>query len=390
MLPELPLPPAPPPSSPPPPRPRLRTLTFCILLASLLGAALGSAATLTLSSARSPLLTPTPTPSAPAPSPPPGASALPTSPALPALSPGSYAEVAAAVLPSVVSIEVVSRGRRGSGSGVILSESGEILTNDHVIAAAAGASGSIRVVFHDETSAAATVVGRDAASDLALIRTARRDLTPAQLGSTSTLRVGDPVLALGSPLGLPGTVTAGIVSALARPVNTTDDPDATVSTVLNAIQTDAAVNPGNSGGPLVDAQGRVVGINSAIATLGTEGAAGSIGLGFAIPIDQARAVADQLRATGRAVHAVLGVVPAERSTAERGREVFIAELPPGPAASAGLRVRDVILAVAGEQVHTANELVATVRTHRVGEVVEVRVLRDELIMEIPVTLGSSG
>ena len=198
---------------------------------------------------------------------------------------GSVEQVAAAVLPSVVSIEVSTGAGGGEGTGVVIDPDGLILTNNHVVAEAAS-GGTLRVTFNDGSSAPATIVGRDPVTDLAVIQAEGvSGLTPATLGRSADLDPGEQVVAIGSPLGLQGTVTSGIVSALDRPVRTGGASSAeTASTVIDAIQTDAAINPGNSGGPLVNLRGEVVGINSAIATLGaTGGQSGSIGLGFSIP-----------------------------------------------------------------------------------------------------------
>ncbi|HLK42035.1 MAG TPA: trypsin-like peptidase domain-containing protein, partial [Thermoleophilia bacterium] len=205
--------------------------------------------------------------------------------------------VAAKVLPSVVTITVTaSDGSGDEGTGIIISSDGQILTNNHVIAAAASGSGTtMTVTFDNGKITPATILGRDASSDLAVIKASGvSGLTKAELGDSSTLAVGQSVVAIGAPLGLANTVTTGIVSALNRPVSPSSDTSSQSSSqsVLDAIQTDAAINPGNSGGPLVDMNGKVIGINSAIATassggLGSSGSSGSIGLGFAIPINQA-------------------------------------------------------------------------------------------------------
>src|SRR3954468_3727359 len=229
------------------------------------------------------------------------------------------AKVAAAVQPSVVSIQVSGNGESGEGSGVILRSDGTILTNNHVAAVAAD-GGSITVRFSDGKTAPARIVGRDPSTDLAVIRAENvSGLRPAALGSSNDLHVGDTVLALGSPLGLEGSVSSGIVSALHRTVNLggaeqdnpSGGPAAPSAVVTDAVQTDAAINPGNSGGPLVDSSGRVVGINTAIASLGggsaTSTQSGNIGVGFAIPIDQAKAIADQLSNGQKPTHAQLGV-----------------------------------------------------------------------------------
>jgi putative serine protease PepD len=282
---------------------------------------------------------------------------------------GPVAEVAARVLPSVVSIDVRSRSGAGTGSGVVLDEDGHVLTNSHVVAS--GVEGEIAVVFSDGRRAQAEIVGLDPVTDLAVLDVEDvADLAPIAVGRSSEVRVGDPVVAVGSPLGLSGTVTTGIVSALGRTVRT--DPE---TPLLGAIQTDAAINPGNSGGALVDDQGRLIGINTAIST---RGGGGSIGLGFAIPVDEARSVADQLIRTGRAQHPALGVaaasVPVEDGrTAVRLEDVVAG----GSAADAGLRAGDVIVAVDGTEVGTVDELVLELRSHEVGEAVTVTYLRDD-------------
>ena len=230
--------------------------------------------------------------------------------------PGSVSAVAAAVLPSVVSI----KGQGGEGSGIILDTQGHILTNNHV-AVLGENGGSLTVVLQDGRSAKATVVGLDPTTDLAIIKVDGLDnLKPITLGKSADLAVGDSVLAIGSPLGLSGTVTEGIVSALHRPV-TAGEPTATsAGAVFEAIQTDAAINPGNSGGALVDASGRLVGINSAIASLGASQGqqGGSIGLGFAMPIDQAMRIAQQLIDSGKATHARLGTTVGESTDGSTG------------------------------------------------------------------------
>ncbi len=218
--------------------------------------------------------------------------------------PGSVADIAQRVEPAVVAISVHTSTVDGIGSGVVIDKDGYILTNNHVVSAAATDSGTLVVTFSNQQTATAKIVGRDPMTDLAVIKVDPTSLTVATLGDSSKLAVGDPVVAIGSPLGLLGTVTSGIVSALDRPVHVSGDSSDT-NAVIDAIQTDAAINPGNSGGPLVDAQGAVIGINSAIATLPSTsgGQTGSIGLGFAIPINIARTIAQQLISTGKAVHA---------------------------------------------------------------------------------------
>ncbi|UMG91768.1 trypsin-like peptidase domain-containing protein [Nocardioides sp. TF02-7] len=217
--------------------------------------------------------------------------------------PGSVARVAQTVLPSTVQVlaELDGVAAGATGSGFVLDRNGHVITNNHVIADAAEGDGPIEVVDHEGERHRATVVGRSAVYDLAVLHVTNADgLKPAKLGRSTTLRVGEPVVAIGSPLGLSATVTSGIVSALNRPVTTGDRSDD--SSYINAVQTDAAINPGNSGGPLVNLQGEVVGVNSAIATNGggtIDGTAGNIGVGFAIPVEQVRVTADQILKTGR-------------------------------------------------------------------------------------------
>jgi len=315
----------------------------------------------------------------------------------------SAAAVAAAVLPSVVVLEVSGAGQGDTGSGVVLSSDGYVLTNNHVVAAAAS-GGSVRVTFNDGTSAAARIIGTDAASDLAVVKVDKTGLHPATLGRSATLRVGDPVLAVGSPLGLSGTVTSGIVSALNRPVTTSGSsggPGGSGSTgsanptVLDAIQTDAAVNPGNSGGPLVDMAGQVIGVNSAIASLGSSaaggGQSGNIGVGFAIPVDQAKVIAGQLIKTGHASHAVLGVSVTDVTTAGgSGQALLRAVSAGGPAGKAGLAVGDTITAVGATPVTTTESLIATVRTHQPGEKIQLSYRRGSAVHTVTVTLADAS
>jgi putative serine protease PepD len=309
--------------------------------------------------------------------------------------PTSYAGIAARVLPSVVSINVATSAGGDTGSGIVLRADGYLLTNNHVIAAAAQGAGRVTVTFNDGSTAPARIVGADAQDDLAVLKVDRAGLRAATLGTAAALHVGDAVLALGSPLGLQGTVTAGIVSALNRPVATSDsqptDPfggtTTGVTTVLDAIQTDAAVNPGNSGGPLVNAVGQVVGINSAIASTGSNG---NIGVGFAIPIDQAKVIASQLITTGRASHPLLGVSLANATGAGGEDLARVQALSPGGAAvKAGIKVGDVIVSVGGQNTVGAEAVIAAIRSHQPGEHVRVTVLRDGARMTFTVTLANA-
>jgi putative serine protease PepD len=304
----------------------------------------------------------------------------------------SVAGIAARVLKSVVSIDVSNGADSGTGSGVVLRSDGYVLTNNHVVAEAAD-GGTITVAFNDGTiDLPARVVGRDPETDLAVIRvTGARHLTPATLGSSSDLAVGDPVVAIGSPLGLAGTVTSGIISALDRTVRVPGEGGTAAPPLFDAIQTDAAINPGNSGGPLVDLAGRVIGINSAIASLssgGTDSQAGSIGVGFAIPVDEARSIAQQLIRTGHASHPVIGVQAMTVGADGNGpRGAKVSELVAGGAAKrAGIRIGDVITAVAGRPVVSVDQLVVVLRTHRVGEHVDLTVVRDGARLTIEVVL----
>ncbi len=289
--------------------------------------------------------------------------------------PGSVADIANRVRPAVVSIEVHGE-EDGTGSGVVIDGDGYILTNNHVVSSASGSNGSIRVTFEGHSSAPARIVGRDPKSDLAVIKVDKPGLTVATLGDSAKLAVGDPVIAIGSPLGLADTVTSGIISALNRPVPLEGEGSDT-NAVINAIQTDAAINPGNSGGALVDAAGAVIGVNSAIATISAQGRGGSIGVGFAIPINEARDVAQQLIRTGRAQHATLGVNAKSVTQLNGNRDgAQIEQLSPGGAAEqAGLREGDVIVGVADQLVTGADQLVTVVRAHKVGDEVTVRYIR---------------
>lgn len=279
---------------------------------------------------------------------------------------GSVQAVADKVVPSVVRIEVAGRTGAGEGSGVVLSSDGLILTNNHVVAGG-GQGAQLTVFFSDGSTAPATVVGADAVSDIAVIRTeGRTDLTPIELGGSENLAVGQEVVAVGSPLGLQSTVTAGIVSALDRPVSTSGD-NANQASVIDAIQTDAAINPGNSGGALVDMEGRLVGINTAIATAG--GQSGSIGLGFAIPVEQARRVAQELVDTGKATHAIIGVQVPSRDDAYGARVVEV--VPDGPADRAGIPDDALIVRIDDRVVTDGDSLIAAIRSRAPGDTVKI-------------------
>ena len=301
---------------------------------------------------------------------------------------GSVEQVAQKVTPSVVQLRIRGPQVDGDGSGIVLSTDGLILTNNHVVAPAV-AGGELVAVLQDGRSAPVEIVGRAPSFDVAVVRARGLDgLIPAQLGSSSDVRVGQEVVAIGSPLGLSGTVTSGIVSALDRPVRAGGEGSGQ-DTVLDAIQTDAAINPGNSGGPLTDMQGRVIGINTAIASLGVgNGQAGSIGLGFAIPIDQARRIANELARTGQATQAILGVsVPAGRP--EDGAAVIQQVVPGGAAAGAGIQPGELITKVNKRVIGSGDALVAAIRSHAPGSQVDIAVKNAAgATRQVQVTLGS--
>lgn len=307
---------------------------------------------------------------------------------------GTVEQVAAKVLPSVVQINVKGGQESGSGTGIIISSDGEILTNNHVVDVASD-SGTITVAFSDGTNAKATIVGTDPKTDLAVIKAeGKTGLTPATLGTSADLKVGQEVVAIGSPFGLESTVTQGIVSALNRPVSSSDGSGSGSSTTFPAVQTDAAINPGNSGGPLVDLQGRVIAINSAIRSGTTvSGEAGSIGLGFAIPIDLAKNVSSQLLEGKKVAHAQIGV-RVGNFLGDDGITGIGAEIkdvtPDGAADKAGLKDGDVITAVNGALIPTSEALVASVRGFNPGEKVTLSYTRGGEKGEVEVTLGSDG
>jgi len=290
--------------------------------------------------------------------------------------PDSVAGIAQRVLPSVVSINTRTVNGGGSGSGFVIDSSGYILTNNHVISDAAQSGGKIEVSLNDGSTYIGKVIGRDASFDLAVLKIDATGLKALQFGDSDKIAVGDAVIAIGSPLGLSGTVTTGIISAKDRAVTTGDS--STESSFINALQTDAAINPGNSGGPLVDATGAVIGINSAIASLGSSWQAGSIGLGFAIPINQGRKIADQLIKFGVATYPIVGIsldsnytgVGAQISKSGNGI------LPGSPAQKAGLKGGDIIIEIDGKKINTPEELVVSVRSKNVGDRVTLVFMRD--------------
>jgi S1-C subfamily serine protease len=311
--------------------------------------------------------------------------------------PASVAGIAARVLPSVVMIKVA--GGQGTGSGFIIG-GGYVITDNHVVTLDGQVRhASLQVVFNNGRSVPARLIGADPFSDIAVIRPRVAGHLPAlSLGNSAGVEVGDPVVAFGSPLGLAGTVTSGIVSALHRPVRPDGVQGAAAEAFINAIQTDAPINPGNSGGPLVNGQGQVIGVNAAIATIGSDpltGQSGSIGLGFAIPANQVRLIAMELIRTGKASHAVLGVVLDSAYTGSGARILGSARggLPPvaprGPAARAGLRPGDVIVRFGGQPIGSVAALVDAIRSRRPGTRVTVVFRRAGQRHVVSLTLGSA-
>ncbi|MEU5527524.1 trypsin-like peptidase domain-containing protein [Micromonospora chersina] len=354
-----------------PTRPGLRQVVLVSLITALLAGSLGSA--LTYAFLR-------------------GGGAVPTlgaqsgqAPALAQRKPESLAGVAEKVLPSVVTVRVASLGGTSEGSGFVVSADGHIVTNDHVVA---GGPGKATVVFNDGSTAPGTVVGQDPESDIAVIKVNRSGLKPVEFGDSEALAVGDPVLAVGSPLSLANTVTAGIVSALDRTMMAGEPGGPT--RYYAAIQTDAAVNHGNSGGPLVDGAGRVVGVNSTIKSLVADGQeAGNIGLAFAIPINQAKRVTEDIIGTGKARRTVIGAQVGGTGVSGGGVRLNGVE-PAGPAAAAGLRTGDVVLRLDGHPMNDPTDLVALVRKYAPGSVVKVEYRRGSNRQNASVTLAADA
>ncbi|MGY0005473.1 S1C family serine protease, partial [Micromonospora sp. I033] len=354
-----------------PTRPGLRQVVLVSLITALLAGSLGSA--LTYAFLR-------------------GGGGVPTlgaqsgqAPALAQRKPESLAGVAEKVLPSVVTVRVASLGGTSEGSGFVVSAEGHIITNDHVIA---GGPGKATVVFNDGSTAPGTVVGQDPESDIAVIKVNRTGLKPVEFGDSDALAVGDPVLAIGSPLSLANTVTAGIVSALDRTMMAGEPGGPT--RYYAAIQTDAAVNHGNSGGPLVDGAGRVVGVNSTIKSLVADGQeAGNIGLAFAIPINQAKRVTEDIIGTGKARRTVIGAQVGGTGVNGGGVRLNGVE-PAGPAAAAGLRTGDVVLRLDGHPMNDPTDLVALVRKYAPGSVVTVEYRRGSNRQNASVTLAADA
>ena len=298
----------------------------------------------------------------------------------------SIAGIAKAVLPSVVSINFQGNGEAGTGSGSVIKSNGYILTNNHVVANAAQ-GGSLSVTFQDGSKKSATIVGRDPGYDLAVIKVDATGLPAISLGNSDNVVVGDEVIAIGSPLGLTGTVTSGIISALNRPVTAGSSGTADTS-FINAIQTDAAINPGNSGGPLINARGQAIGVNSAIASLGQGGESGSIGVGFAIPINQAKRIAEELISTGKSTRPVIGVQLDLNYTGNGAKVTAVTA--GGAAQKAGLKVGDVITAIDGAPVADSTALIVRIRSLAPGASVKLTVDSGGTSRDVNLTLGSDS
>ncbi|WP_030594680.1 S1C family serine protease [Streptomyces fulvoviolaceus] len=314
--------------------------------------------------------------------------------------PDSVAGIAAKALPSVVTLHVSGAEESGTGTGFVLDDRGHILTNNHVVEPA-GEDGEISLTFHSGDTAKATVVGRDSGYDLAVVKVSGvSGLQPLTLGNSDNVQVGDPVVAIGAPYDLEGTVTSGIISAKERPITAGgDSADGSDVSYVDALQTDAPINPGNSGGPLLDAKAHVIGINSAIRSADSDSVdgsqSGSIGLGFAIPVNQAKRVAEELINTGRATHPVIGVTLDMEYTGDGARvgtkrsDGGAGVTEGGPGDQAGIKPGDVITEVDGQRVHSGDELIVKTRAHRPGDRLELTVERAGKEMTISLVLGSS-
>ncbi len=315
--------------------------------------------------------------------------------------PDSVAGIAASALPSVVTLHVSGSEAQGTGTGFVLDRRGHILTNNHVVDPADG-SGEISVTFSGGETAKAEIVGHDSGYDLAVVKvTGVSGLKPLSLGNSDNVQVGDPVVAIGAPFDLENTVTAGIISAKERPITAGgEEGDGSDISYVDALQTDAPINPGNSGGPLVDSKARVIGINSAIrsADSGSDlegGQSGSIGLGFAIPINQGKRVAEELINTGRATHPVIGVTLDMEYSGDgarvgvKGDDDAPTVTRDGPGAQAGVKAGDVITEVDGQRVHSGEELIVKTRAHRPGDRLELTLERDGDEKTVTLVLGSA-
>ncbi|MDQ0986819.1 trypsin-like peptidase domain-containing protein [Streptomyces sp. V2I9] len=317
--------------------------------------------------------------------------------------PESVAGIAASALPSVVTLHVSGAAESGTGTGFVLDGQGHILTNNHVVAPA-GTGGDITVTFSTGETASAELVGKDSGYDLAVVKVRGvSGLKPLPLGNSDNVQVGDPVVAIGAPFDLSNTVTSGIISAKQRPITAGGEKgDGSDISYVDALQTDAPINPGNSGGPLVDTRAHVIGINSAIRAADSGGGpesggqSGSIGLGFAIPINQGKRVAEELISTGKATHPVIGVTldmkytgdGAKVGTKDADGGPAVAE--DGPAAEAGIRSGDVITHVEGQRVHSGEELIVKIRARRPGDELDLELTRGGSERTVTLTLGSAS
>jgi putative serine protease PepD len=304
--------------------------------------------------------------------------------------------VANDVLPSVVTISARGSGGAGTGSGEVIRSNGYILTNNHVISIAAN-GGSVQVLFSDGLSAPATITGRDPATDLAVIKVDDENLTVIPFANSSDLKVGQPSVVLGAPLGLSSTVTSGIVSALDRTIEVPSD-EGQNALLVGAIQTDAAINPGNSGGSMTNCSGQLIGVPSAGASVPNESgqsSAGSVGIGFAIPSNLAQMVSNEIISTGTVSHAFFGmsvapIPPAVAKKAGTSPGLFVVSVTPGgPAQQAGLQEGDIVTEINGEPATDSNQLYALTLTQRAGDTVSVTYERDGHSTTTKITLGSA-
>ncbi|MFE2976334.1 trypsin-like peptidase domain-containing protein [Streptomyces sp. NPDC059258] len=317
--------------------------------------------------------------------------------------PDSVAGIAASALPSVVTLHVSGTAESGTGTGFVLDGQGHILTNNHVVAPA-GSSGDITVTFSTGETASAELVGKDSGYDLAVVRVRGvSGLKPLPLGNSDNVQVGDPVVAIGAPFDLSNTVTSGIISAKQRPITAGGEKgDGSDISYVDALQTDAPINPGNSGGPLVDSKAHVIGINSAIRAADSGGGpeaggqSGSIGLGFAIPINQGKRVAEELITTGKATHPVIGVTLDMKYTGDgakvgtKGADGGPAVTKDGPADKAGIKSGDIITQVEGQRVHSGEELIVKIRAHRPGDDLDLKLTRGGEERTVTLKLGSAS
>ncbi|GIE56864.1 hypothetical protein Aoc01nite_22660 [Actinoplanes octamycinicus] len=297
-------------------------------------------------------------------------------------------QVSEKALPSVVTISASNGDAGGTGSGEVIRKDGYILTNNHVISLAAN-GGKVTVLFNDGRTVPATITGRDPKADLAVIKVdGQNDLPVIPFGKSADVEVGQPVVALGAPLGLSGTVTSGIVSALDRTIQVPGD-NGEMALLVSAVQTDAAINPGNSGGALVNCAAELIGVPSAGATIPASesggGSSGDIGLGFAIPVDLAKSISDEIIETGTVTHAYFGVSVV---TVPSGGVYLRSVVPGGPAAKAGLQAGDIITSIDGNPVTSTTDLAAVTLTKNPGDTITVDYTRNGQKASTKLTLGA--